>query len=84
MIVWTLSLFRHSWLDQESSVFLDSRFRGNDGRCMIYVAMYHIYHDRQKCGSKIVQRTFVQTEENRQLNDVVTIISVNDVLNVVN
>jgi hypothetical protein len=51
---------------------------------MIYVAMYNVSHDRQKYGSRIAQRAFVQTVKTRQLNDVVTIISVNDVLNVVN
>jgi hypothetical protein len=66
-----------------SSVFMDSRFRGNDGPRMICVVMYNISHDRQKYGSRIVQRAFVQTAKNRQLNDVVTIISMDDVLNVV-
>jgi len=50
---------------------------------MIYVGRYNISHDRQKYGSRIVQRDFVQTAKYRQVNDVVTIISMNDVLNVV-
>jgi hypothetical protein len=50
---------------------------------MIYVAMYSISHDAQEYDSRVVQRAFVQTPKNIQLNQSSPLFSIGAALNVV-